>query len=143
MILVIDANIIFSTVLNPSGTIATAFFELSKDHIFLAPDFLQSEINKHTCRLTTLTGKSPAVINSVLQTLYSNIIFYPDNVIPSEIDNHAFHILKGNDEKDLPYLCFSLFFQCKLWTGDKPLRSALESKGLNICISTAELLSIK
>ena len=141
MILVIDANIIFSTVLNPNGIVAKTFFKLSRKHIFLAPDFLQFEIRKHTPRLCVLTNQSPEIVNLVLDILYSNILFYPSHIIPIEIDNHAFHILKGYDEKDIPYLSFSLFFQCKIWTGDKPLRAALETKGLNICISTIELLA--
>lgn len=141
MILVIDANIIFSALLNPDGIIATIYFQLSKYSIFLAPDFLQQEIRKHIPRIMSLSGQSFERINNVLDLLYSKILFYPSVIIPTEIDSHAFYLLKGHDEKDIPYLSFALFFQCKLWTGDKPLRTALALKGFDICISTKELLS--
>jgi len=59
--------------------------------------------------------------------------------VPLEIDNHAVALLKGYDQKDVPYLAFALYYNALIWTGDKPLRTALEAKGFNICISTQEL----
>ncbi|CAN5542163.1 hypothetical protein BH10BAC3_BH10BAC3_12780 [soil metagenome] len=44
MILVIDANIIFSTLLSPDGAVSTMFRTLSNNSIFIAPEFLQAEI---------------------------------------------------------------------------------------------------
>lgn len=139
MILVIDANIIFSALINPNGAIAAKFFQLSKNTTFLAPDFLQQEIKKHTPRIISLANQPSESVVATLDLLYSKIIFYPASIIPIEVDNYGLYLLKGHDEKDIPYLSFALLFQCKIWTGDKPLRTALESQGLYICVSTKEL----
>lgn len=47
------------------------------------------------------------------------------------------------DNKDTPYVAFSLFYKCKIWSGDKVLRTGLEKKGYKNIISTEELFEIR
>lgn len=71
---------------------------------------------------------------------YAKIHFYPYQIVPQEIEHHTIALLTGNDEKDIPYLRFSLFFQHKIWTGDRPIRNGLLAKGFDNCISPEERL---
>ena len=52
-------------------------------------------------------------------------------------------MVKDVDDKDTPYIAFSLFFRCKLWSGDKSLRRGLENKGFKNIISTEELFDLR
>jgi len=47
------------------------------------------------------------------------------------------------DSKDTPYVAFSMFFKCKIWSGDKVLRNGLINKGFRNIITTDELFEIR
>lgn len=47
------------------------------------------------------------------------------------------------DEKDTPYIAFSLFFNSKIWSGDKVLRNGLILKGFRKVITVDELFEIR
>jgi len=51
----------------------------------------------------------------------------------------AENLVKDIDNKDTPYIAFSLFYKCKIWSGDKALRKGLANKGFKNIISTEEL----
>lgn len=55
----------------------------------------------------------------------------------------AENIAKDIDNKDTPYIAFSLFYKCKIWSGDKVLRNGLKNKGFKNVISTEELFEIR
>lgn len=40
-------------------------------------------------------------------------------------------------------LLFSLFYKCKIWSGDKILRKGLKNKGFKNIISTEELFKLR
>jgi predicted nucleic acid-binding protein len=139
MILVIDANIVFSILINPKGIVGKKFIELATDELFIAPAFLKAEIAKHQSRIAEITKQPLIKIELLRDFIFEKIHFYPLEKVPVEFDNHALALLKGYDQKDVPYLAFALYYSALIWTGDKPIRTALEAKGFNICISTQEL----
>lgn len=47
------------------------------------------------------------------------------------------------DAKDTPYVAFSMFFKCKIWSGDKVLRNGLINKGFRNVITTDELFELR
>ena len=139
MILVIDANIVFSILINPKSIVGEKFIELATDGLFIAPAFLKAEIAKHQNRIIEITKRSLVEIELLRDFIFEKIHFYPSEKVPLEFDNHALALLKGYDQKDVPYLAFALYYGALIWTGDKPIRTALEAKGFNIYISTQEL----
>lgn len=139
MIVIVDANIIFSAIINPLNTIGRPFLSKLHGHIFISPNFLKKEILKHHSKILKITKYDIEEFDAIKSTLYHRIEFYSGNLISKECWNHANGIMKGGDEKDIPYLAMALFFESKIWTGDKILRTYLEAKGLNICINTQEL----
>ncbi len=52
-------------------------------------------------------------------------------------------LAKDIDDKDIPYVAFSLFYNCDIWSGDKVLRKGLENKGFKKIISTEELFVLR
>jgi len=55
----------------------------------------------------------------------------------------AENIVRDINIKDTPYVAFSLFYKCKIWSGDKALSNGLENKGFKNIISTEELFEIR
>jgi predicted nucleic acid-binding protein len=141
MIFIVDANIIFSAILNPSRQISTILLGIVKsDIILISPAFLKNEMQKHKQRLCTLTRLPGVAIDEMLELYYKRIVFYSEEIIPSEIWNHADSFTKGVDIKDSVYVAFAIFFQCKVWSGDKSLKNHLAKKGFDLIVNTPELL---
>ena len=71
------------------------------------------------------------------------IMFISENLIPENVWLLAEDLTKDIDDKDIPYVAFSLFYNCDIWSGDKALRKGLESKGFKRIISTEELFELR
>ena len=139
MILVLDANIVFSSILKTHGIVASILLDSENGIIFIAPEFLKAEIKKHTPQLCVLTGFDQTQISALIDFIFSRILFYPNEVIPENIQLQADNICNSIDPKDSIYIAFSLFFQSKVWSGDKKLYEGLKSIGVDLLINTREL----
>ena len=140
MTIIIDANIIFSIIINPASRFGDYYLTNPDDLIFIAPNYLRKEISKHQEKLLKITGFQSEELIELKELLYSRILFYSMEIIPEYIWNQATAIMENNDEKDIPYLAFSLFFGAKIWTGDNVFCNRLRSKGFNYCFSPLELM---
>lgn len=47
------------------------------------------------------------------------------------------------DPKDTPYVAFSMFYKCRIWSGDKALSKGLANKGFKNIVSTEELFDLR
>lgn len=56
MRVIVDANIVFSGILNSNGKIGDLLINSEKQFDFIAPNFLRSEIYKHYQRLCKISG---------------------------------------------------------------------------------------
>jgi predicted nucleic acid-binding protein len=142
MILVLDANIVFTSILKPKGIVASILLDSENGIILIAPEFLKAEIKKHSPRLCVLTGFDENRIAALIDFIFSRILFYPNEVIPENIQFQANNICDSIDPKDSIYIAFSLFFQSKVWSGDKKLYDGLKSIGVDLVINTSELTII-
>jgi len=142
MILILDANIVFSSVLNPKSVIACILFDSENGIIFIAPSFLKLEIYKHVPRICKLTGFNEDRIHSLIEFIFSKILFYPDEVIPDFILNHSDEICAKVDPKDSIYIAFALFFESKVWSGDKKLINGLKGQGLALILDSTDVLQL-
>lgn len=142
MIIILDANIVFSSVLNPKSVIAGILFDSENGIIFIAPSFLKLEIYKHVPRICKLTGFDENRIHALIEFIFSKILFYPDEVIPDFILNQADEICAKVDPKDSIYIAFALFFESKVWSGDKKLIRGLRTMGMDLLIETFDVLQI-
>jgi predicted nucleic acid-binding protein len=142
MILILDANIVFSSILKPRSIIAGVLLDPENGIIFLAPAFLESEIKKHIPRLCLLTGFQESRINLIVELIFSKILFYPNEVIPDNVQIHADKICETIDPKDSIYIAFALFFQSKIWSGDRKLIDGLKRKGIDLLLDTPAVLEL-
>ncbi len=143
MKIIVDANIVFSGILNTKSKISDLVVNSHLLIDFIAPEFLQTEIRKHYLKLSSLS-KLPIdqVIDSELQVC-KDIIFISEELVSIDNWNLANELVKDVDEKDAPYIAFSKQFNCKIWSGDKKLVSGLKKRGFNNFISTDQLLEFR
>ena len=57
MRLIVDANIVFSGILNSNGKIGDLLINSKKKFDFIAPDFYRTEIYKHYPKLNKISGQ--------------------------------------------------------------------------------------
>lgn len=136
MLLVVDANIVFSTLLSKAKTfdifLANKFV---KKFGFIAPEFLFIEINKHFDELVKRTKLSSDELSKLLKFIRQEIDFIPFDEF-KEFDNEAQKI--SPDPKDVPYFALALKFSCSIWSNDKLLKKQNRVKVL----STSEIAKL-
>lgn len=71
------------------------------------------------------------------------ITFMSEIYIPEDKWILAENLAKDIDDKDIPYVAFSLFYKCDIWSGDKVLSRGLKNKGFKSIISTKELFELR
>lgn len=141
MKVVIDANIVFSGILNTNGKIGDLLFNSHKQLEFIAPNFLRNEIYKHHLRLQKISGLSAEEIREAEFLIYNHIHFISEEQIRPTIWFASEKLLIDIDPNDTPYVAFSKQFRCKIWSGDKQLIKGLAAKGFHNTITTEELFN--
>ncbi len=143
MKIIVDANIVFSAILNTNSKIADLLLNSKDDFEYIAPDYLQSELRKYYGKISMISKMSLREIGIIENKITKPIIFLSGVHVPVTKWILAEELVNDIDPKDTPYIAFSLFFDCKIWSGDKALRKGLESKGFMNIISTEELFEIR
>jgi len=136
---IVDANIVFSAILNSNSKIGKILMLPNKDITFIAPFFLKTEIHKHHSKLSRISGLSLAQIQEAEFYVYKNIKFISEEQIRADIWLEAEDLVRDIDHNDVPYVAFAKHFKCKIWSGDKKLIKGLRSKGINFIIDTTQV----
>lgn len=79
--IIVDANIVFSGILNTSGKIGDLLINSDKYFDFIAPEFLHTEIRKHYSKLSTLSKLSIEQIQESEFLVCKNIEFISEEQI--------------------------------------------------------------
>jgi predicted nucleic acid-binding protein len=137
--IIVDANIVFSGILNSSGKIGDLLINSRKYLDFIAPDFLRSEIFKHHSRLCKISGMTLEQVREAEFQIYKDITFISEEQIKQSAWLSAEKLVADIDPKDTHYVAYSKHFRCKIWSGDKELITGLAKKGFKNFISTDEL----
>lgn len=140
---IIDANIIFSGILNCYGKIGDLLINSKEYFDFIAPDFLRSEIRNHYSRLIKISGLTIDDIQEAEFQLYKNIHFISEEQIRISHWLTADALVADVDPKDTHYIAYSKQFRCKIWSGDKSLIKGLLKKGFTNFITTDELYRLR
>jgi len=132
MILVIDANILFSALIKNS---VTTEIILEGDVQLFAPEFIIQEFFKYEELIMNKTNRTREEIVTIMHQLKDLI-----NVVPQE--EYSKFIKKAElispDEKDVMYFALALKLNCGIWSNDKKLK---EQKDIQI-YSIKEILEI-
>ncbi len=143
MRVVVDANIVFSAILNADGKIGDLLINSVGIFRFIAPDFLRSEIRSHYDKLVKIS-KMP--LDDILEAEYQIcqlITFISEEQISAECWRTAADLAAGIDEKDTVYIAYAKQFKCKLWTGDKRLQKGLAGKKVRDALTTNDLFLLR
>lgn len=139
MKVVVDANIVFSGILNSNGKIGDLLINSQKYLDFIAPDFLRAEIYKHHPRLCKISGMTLEQVQDAEFQICKDITFISEEQIKLSTWLRAEKLVADIDPKDIHYVAYSKHFRCKIWSGDKELINGLAKKGFTNFISTDEL----
>ena len=139
MKLVIDANIVFSSLLSAKGEASRLLASAWPPLELFAPEALHVELALHREKLLKLSGYSTADLAIVESRVFERITVVPNEGIPAPHWEHAYELVKGVDERDDQYIALALHLRCQLWTGDKKLVAALRRKGFDLLITSEEL----
>ena len=139
MKLIVDANIIFSGILNSNGKIGDLLINHSKQFDFIAPNFLRAEIIKHRSKIYKISGFNEIQLEEAEFQNYKGIHFISEEQIKKSAWLFAQKMTDDIDPKDTLYVAFSKHFGCKIWSGDKKLINGLSKKGFTNFINSDEL----
>ena len=129
MIVVVDSNILFSSLLSANSLFVQTL--LDGEYKFIAPNFIFVEIFKYKDKILKHSKLSADELLEVLNKLLSNIQFLPNKFISPHNLNKAIELCKDVDLKDCVFVALALEMDAVLWTGDKKLKTALQQKGFN------------
>ncbi|MDO8538541.1 MAG: PIN domain-containing protein [archaeon] len=132
MILVVDANIIFSAIIKSGNT---KFLLLLLDNELYSPDYFFEEFEKHLQELCERTGLNEEQIKQALETLIEIAgikfvaleKFIPERELAKEI---------SGDPNDASYFGLAIFLNCPIWSNDKRLKKQNKVR----IITTKELI---
>jgi predicted nucleic acid-binding protein len=137
MKIVIDSNILFSTLLSSDNRFKTLLY--LSDYTFYSCNLLFVEIFKYKDKIKSVSKLTEDEILMQLGIIVSKIHFINEDVIPKEIFKRAYELCKDIDEKDTPFIALSIFLDAFLLTGDKELIEGLQNKGFDKIMSLKRL----
>jgi predicted nucleic acid-binding protein len=141
--IIVDANIVFSAILNTNSKIADLLLNSNGFFDFISPEFLLTETKKYHNKISLISKMTLEEVEGIENKVKKPITFYSGINISQKIWIKSEQILIDIDPKDTPYFAFSLHFHCKLWSGDKELRNGLLVKGFKNIITTDELFDYR
>lgn len=139
MNLVIDTNIVFSTLLNPNSVVGEVLMNVQDTFTFYAPELLKDELKRYALKISTFSKLTSQQLDEVKELLFTNIIFVSEELISEQSWVEAFQLIQDIDEDDTPFVALSIELNAKLWTGDKILSKGLVEKGVHITIPTSDI----
>lgn len=139
MIVITDSNIFFSALIRPEWINAQILSERKRIQI-LVPDYLIEEVYEHIDNLSKRLKKTKKQLKKEFHLLLDDIKILHTESITDENLEKAEQIVKDIDFDDAPFIAFHLQYKHKIWTGDKVLINGLKEKGLDICVTTEELI---
>ena len=140
MLLVVDANVVFSALIREGSTLRLLEFNsIFKIIELVAPEFLWDEIEEHKEEIIKKSKLSEEELEKVLGFIMSEI-----KAIPEEYFSEFLEETKDiSPEDDFPYVALalklkSIGLEAKIWSNDKELKEILE--GRVEVLSTKEIL---
>lgn len=142
MIVVVDANIIVSAIINPQGNIPYILFNASSKIEFVVPQFIMEEIALNQSKIINTAKIPKSVFSSRYNAIQENLLLFSDDLIDEESLQYALSLTKHIDEKDTIYVAFAIALDGLFWTGDIKLKNGLAKRGFMHAVSTKQLTEI-
>ncbi len=142
MNLIIDTNIVFSTLLNPNSSIGDILLNYQDSIQFYAPELLIEEINRYSYKIEKYSKLNPTQLSICKSLLLNAIQFVSEELISEDSWSTAYRLTKDIDENDTPFVALAIQMNAKLWSGDKKLTKGLILKQSELIFTTLELQNI-
>ena len=139
MKLIVDTNIVFSTLLNPHSAIGEILMNVQDEFTFFAPNLLKDELTRYTSKIAAYSKLGDNDLNQIKTSVLANINFVSEALINDNSWSQAYDLTKDIDEDGTPFIALAIEFKTKLWTGDKTLSNGLLKKGSDLIITTTDL----
>jgi predicted nucleic acid-binding protein len=132
MKIVVDTNIIFSSLVRRNSFLGDAL--LDKEADFVMPKYAYIELFKYKEKIIQASQHSEDEILEILYKLLRNVDIIDENMITAGTLKEAFQLVKDVDEKDLIFVALTIELDGLLWTMDKKLIKGVQKKGFSkIC----------
>ena len=143
MKIVVDTNIIFSTLLNSNSNIGDLIFNSDKQFEFYSCNYMRYEIKKHWGKLKRISKLSEEQLQISYTQVLLKIKFINEEIIPVETWLASEEITKDIDIDDTDFVALSKFLKATLWTGDKVLYDGLKEISFKKLLNTKEMLALR
>ncbi len=143
MKIVVDTNIIFSTLLNSNSNIGDLIFNSDKQFEFYSCSYMRYEIKKHWGKLKKISKLSEEQLQISYTQVLLKIKFINEEIIPVETWLASEEITKDIDIDDTDFVALSKFLKATLWTGDKVLYDGLKEISFKKLLNTKEMLALR
>jgi predicted nucleic acid-binding protein len=133
MDLVVDANILFASLIKESANVELMLDE--NIHLF-APEYLLEEFYKNKSEILEKTHRTEQEFNDIFEILKAIM-----TIIPAEEFNKFLkeaEIILADHIKDAPYFALALMLNCPVWSNEKGLKNR---KGVTV-YSTYDVLQL-
>jgi predicted nucleic acid-binding protein len=137
--IIVDTNIIFSTLLNSNGTIGDLIFNSDYVFVFYSCDYMRHEIHKHWSKLIKISKLTDGQLKNAFEKVLTKITFINEAVISSAIWLKAEQTVKDIDHDDVDFVALTSFLKGCLWTGDKELYNGLKNKQFRCVYNTDDI----
>jgi predicted nucleic acid-binding protein len=139
MNIVIDTNILISSLYKPSGIIYELLAKLSETHQLFISDVSLTEIIKHQQRIIKSAKTNIIAFENLKAKLLHKTELIPLSIIPLSAGEQAYLLVNDIDENDIAFVATTIFVDGFLWTGDKPLYDGLRAKGFENVLNSNEI----
>jgi predicted nucleic acid-binding protein len=141
--IVVDANIVFSGILNSNGKIGDLLINSKSYFNFIAPEFLRYEIKDKYEKLQSISDLNIEQLMEAEYQVCKDITFISEEQIHHKFWNESRDFVHDIDIKDIQYVAYAKQFRCKIWSGDKKLFKGLKVKGFTNMVTTEDLFELR
>lgn len=125
---VIDTNILFSALLVPASNFAAIILN-EPDHTFVVCETVIIELFEHKERIVRISKLSSDDVITAYHSLLRHVTIYKEDLIRATNWQKATVLCQDIDPDDTAHVALTLETNGRLWTGDKRLRTGLQTKG--------------
>jgi predicted nucleic acid-binding protein len=143
MKIVVDTNIIFSTLLNSKGVIGDLIYNSNRHFEFYSCSYMRFEIKKHWEKLKKISRLTDEQLEVSYAQILTKIKFINEEIIPVSIWLSSEKITKNIDIDDTDFVALTKFLKATLWTGDKVLYNGLKEIGFKKICNTPDLMVLR
>lgn len=139
MKIIIDTNILISTIMSSGGVTGTFLLKDLREIEKFSCYYLYIEIFDKKEKIIKYSKLPEKEVLELLYLVLKNIQFINENQISKSSWTEAKELTKDIDVKDISFVALTIEIGAKLWTGDKKLYKGLRKKGFMDVVNLEDL----